>query len=91
MDASKNPIASLNGVYALVYRNKKIWGKLISGPAAEDLEKMMNESAGKTIPWSSILDGYAGVITKKRLYYLNMKGKQKMALPSGFAMAFGLI
>jgi hypothetical protein len=79
--ASSNPIVSLNGVYALVYRNEKIWGRLISGQTAKDLEKMINESAGKIIPWSSILDKYTGVITKTRLYYFNYEGKEGGGTP----------
>jgi hypothetical protein len=42
---------------------------------------MMNESAGKIIPWSSILDGYTGVITKTRLYYFNYEGKLGGGIP----------
>jgi len=60
--ASSNPIVSLNGVYALVYRNERIWGRLITGQTAKGLEKMLNESASKEISWSSILDGYTGLI-----------------------------
>jgi hypothetical protein len=79
--ASSNPIVSLNGVYALVYRNEKIRGRLISGQTAKDLEKIINESAGKTIPWSSILDRYTGVITQTRLYYFNYEGEPTGHIP----------
>jgi hypothetical protein len=79
--ASCNPIVSLNGVYALVYRDERIWGRLISGQTAKDLEKMMNKSAGKIIPCPSILDGYTGVITKTRLYCFNHEGKKEGGIP----------
>ena len=78
---SSNPIVSLNGVYALVYRNERIWGRLITGQTAKGLEKMLNESASKEISWSSILDGYTGVITKTRLYYFNYKEKSEGIIP----------
>ena len=71
----RNPIASLNGVYALVSRNEKAWGQLISGQTGRDLEKILKDSAEKTIPWSPILDRYTGVITKTRLYFLNFDKK----------------
>ena len=74
---SRNPIASLNGIYALLYRNGRFRGELISGQTGSDLEKLLNESAGKTIPWPAILDRYTGVITKTRLYYFRHNGKSQ--------------
>jgi len=79
---SRNPIASLNGVYTLIYRDEKVWGSLISGQSGEDLEKILNESAGKVIPWSALLDRYTGVITKTRLYYFNHEGKREGGMPA---------
>jgi hypothetical protein len=79
---SRNPIASLNGVYTLIYRNKKVRGKLISGQAGITLEKMLNKSAGKTILWSTILAGYIGIITKTHLYCLNDAGRPEYDISS---------
>lgn len=79
---SRNPIASLNGVYALIYRDEKVWGSLISGQSGEDLEKILNESADKVIHWSPLLDRYTGVITKARLYWFNYEGKPKVGMPA---------
>jgi hypothetical protein len=78
---SDNPIASLNGVYGLVYHNERVYGRLLSGQTGQDLEKIMNESAGKIITWSPVLDRYTGVITKTRLYYLNHEGKSVFGSP----------
>jgi hypothetical protein len=78
---SSNPIAGLNGVCALVCHNERVWGRLISGQTGKDLEKIMNESAGETIPWSPVLDRYTAVITKTRLYYFNHEGKSEGFIP----------
>jgi hypothetical protein len=79
--ASSNPIASLNGVYALVYHNERVYGRLISEQTYKELEKIMNESAGKIIPWSPVLDRYTGVITKTRLYYFNHEEESRVDIP----------